>query len=75
MDEYRRRSKAKTVLALCFAESSDAFHHWRVFASGLDGVCIEFDKESLLSALSADDRIRHGPMNYTQISKLEKSVL
>jgi len=46
--QYKERTNASSVLALCFAEASETYHHWRVFSSGGDGVCIEFDRPKLL---------------------------
>jgi hypothetical protein len=54
MSEYKRLKNAKSVLALCFAESEESYHHWRIFSSGGDGVRIEFDKPALLGALNRD---------------------
>lgn len=70
MAEYKRYKKAKTVLALCFAERPETYHHWRVFSSGSDGVCIEFDKERLLSSFKKDKRISHGNVEYKKIKEL-----
>ncbi|MBI1175764.1 MAG: DUF2971 domain-containing protein [Sideroxydans sp.] len=67
MAEYKRYKSAETVLALCFAESSETYHHWRVFAHGPDGVCIEFNREKLLAAFARDKRIAHGPVTYKMI--------
>ena len=72
MQEYKSELNAKTVLALCFAEESERYHHWRVFADGVDGVCIEFDKNRLLEALGEDDRFKHSHMNYMSINELNK---
>jgi hypothetical protein len=47
MRRYKERKSAKSVLALCFAEASETYHHWRVFSHGSDGTCIEFDKGHL----------------------------
>jgi hypothetical protein len=52
MSEYKRLKNAKSVLALCFAESEESYHHWRIFSAGGDGVRIEFDKTALLAALT-----------------------
>jgi hypothetical protein len=72
MSEFKRLKKVKTVLALCFAQSKETYHHWRVFSDGTDGVCIEFDKNKLLTTFSEDNRILRGKMNYEYIGTLEK---
>jgi hypothetical protein len=71
MAEYKRYRKADTVLALCFAEKSETYHHWSVFSHGPDGVCIAFDKEKLLSAFEKDPRIKTGFVHYTKMNELE----
>ena len=58
MAEYKRLKQAKTVLALCFAETTETYHHWRVFSHGADGVCIEFDKDRLLKVWSGDKSVQ-----------------
>lgn len=79
MKKYKESRKAKTVLALCFAEGTEKYHHWKAFSSGSDGISINFEKENLLSAFSGDDKIEHRHVRYTSIRKinrfLEKSSL
>lgn len=70
MSEYKRHKNAKAVLALCFAERSETFHHWRVFSHGSDGVCIEFDKHSLLSTFKNDQRVKHGTIDYKLLDEI-----
>lgn len=69
--EYKRRTKALSVLALCFAESKETFHHWGVFAPGCDGVCIEFDKQMLFNAVHQDPELEVRKVDY----RLIKDVL
>lgn len=72
MSEYKLRTNAASVLALCFAESYETYHHWKVFSHGSDGVCIEFDKEHLLGAFDLDQNVRHGTINYTLLKEAKK---
>jgi hypothetical protein len=67
MAEYKRRKNLKTLLALCFANCEETYHHWRVFSHGADGVRIEFDKNLLLRALSGDERIIARDVTYKKI--------
>jgi hypothetical protein len=48
---YREKKKLRSVLALCFAQADEPYHHWRVFANGSGGVCIRFDHSELLKAV------------------------
>ena len=72
MAEYKRLKNAKAVLTLCFAGGRETYHHWRVFANGIDGIRVTFDKEKLLTALDGDSRIKHGYVNYKLIKNVNK---
>jgi hypothetical protein len=72
MSEYKRHKKSETVLALCFAESKETYHHWRVFSNGADGVRIEFEKENIISAFKNDLNIRTGNVEYKILKDVEK---
>jgi hypothetical protein len=70
MAEYKRYADAKSVLALCFAECVETYHHWRIFSHGNDGICVEFDKARLLSTFDSDGRIRHGDVTYKLLREI-----
>lgn len=77
MELYRAHAEAKSVLALCFAMASETYHHWRVFTQGMEGVCIEFEKAALETAIGAEAAIGAGPLlvaqpvDYLQVGQLE----
>lgn len=71
MRAFRRCKGAKTVLALCFAECPETYHHWRVFSHGSDGVCIAFNKEKLLGTFADTNGIIHGEVKYMTLSQLK----
>lgn len=66
IEQYKEHSpkNIKKLLALCFTEAEETFHHWNVFAGDSSGVCIVFDKESLIASAEKRDGVRHGPMAY-----------
>ena len=70
--QYKKRKGVQTVLALCFAETSETYHHWRVFSHGCDGVCIEFDKARLLQHARDSKRVRSGPVLYREIKEARR---
>jgi hypothetical protein len=74
MDEFKKRRSLKTLLALCFTEASETYHHWRVFASGCSGVSIEFKKDALLESLPTRG-FSHSPIKYNTIAKLAEANL
>lgn len=55
LEQYRKRSKLDTVLAVCLSACRETFHHWKVFSSGNAGVCIEFNARKLLRAFPTDE--------------------
>jgi hypothetical protein len=60
---------------MCFTQTSDRFHFWKVYASGSWGVRLEFDKKLLLNSTSDNQYIRHGEVNYLKINELRHQHL
>ena len=73
MAEFQTRSAAKSVLALCFAEAPETYHHWRVFSAGSDGVCLEFDKDKLRETEKRDDRFTCKSVEYRTIKDARRN--
>jgi hypothetical protein len=71
MRQYKEHKKAKSVLALCFTEATETFHHWRVFTQGSDGACIVFDREKFLTGIGSSVQKRR--MDYRALKSVEKS--
>ena len=74
MKEYKRRMEAKTLLAICFVQGGETYHHWKLFSDGPHGVSINFEKDRLLSVFDKDNRIEHGRMQYSLIKDMEESL-
>lgn len=68
MAEYQRAVEAKSVLALCFAEAAETYHHWKVFSPGSDGVCLEFEKSELAKSTKNDQRFDYRSVEYKTIN-------
>lgn len=73
MAHYKQQRRLKTLLALCFAEDNETYHHWKVFASGCEGVCIEFDKEGLIATAKHFPGVIVGNVDYVQIKDARKA--
>jgi hypothetical protein len=71
MRQYKERKKLKTILALCFAEADETYHHWRVFTYGADGVCIVFKRDGLLQAFEGKGGVHKKKVDYKKISELK----
>src|SRR5258708_25321619 len=67
---YRKKKKLASVVALCFAQAAETYHHWKVFAPGPAGVCVHFRREELLEALSGHHGFRSGLVDYRTIDNL-----
>ncbi len=70
---FKAKMHSKSVLAVCFSMARETSHHWKVFASGIAGVCVEFDRNQLLSKVRSDNKLRHGVVRYSSIADLVKS--
>ncbi len=70
-ERYRIEKKLKGVLALCFTESPETNHHWKIYADGVSGVCIEFDKAGLIKEFDRDKRLLHGSVDYVKIENAD----
>jgi hypothetical protein len=68
---YKEKQNLKTLLALCLAETNETFHHWKVFSGNISGVCVEFDKEKLISHFKGIDTVIIDKVDYKKISELQ----
>jgi hypothetical protein len=72
---YQQKKSLKSVLALCFTQVSETYHHWRVFADGSSGVCIRFSRPKLMNALKKQSGLRAKPVRYLTISDIRQMKL
>jgi Protein of unknown function (DUF2971) len=68
MAAFTRDKNFKSCVALCFTGAAETYHHWKIFSPGDSGVCIEFNKDALLS--SFDESFCHRKVQYTKLSEL-----
>ncbi len=72
---YREKCNLKSVLALCFSETRETYHHWRVFANGSSGVCIKFDRARLIKALKKQTDLRMRRVKYLTLDEIKGMTL
>ena len=72
MGLYRETARLKSLLALCFTLDSETFHHWKVFAPGPAGVCIEFERNELTERLQRHPGIQVAPVQYIKLPDRRK---
>ncbi|MCL1075490.1 DUF2971 domain-containing protein [Shewanella dokdonensis] len=69
---YTKRKSLECTLALCLTEKNETYHHWSVFTSRENGVCIVFDRKKLEAHLDTQKNIMHGPVKYMMLSTVRK---
>lgn len=74
IEEYSRRSGAKSVYALCLADCAETYHHWRVFSHGSGGACIQFKPEQFRDAVAGASGVRAEEVQYKTISQLRDAA-
>jgi hypothetical protein len=72
---YKEKASFKTVLALCFTETAETYHHWRVFANGSSGICVRFDQSKLLTAIRKQSGITADQVRYLTLKEIRKMKL
>ena len=70
---YKEKKQLTTLVALCFTETAETYHHWHVFAGGTSGACITFDREKLLEGLTPTRGFRHGPVEYLSLEDMRRT--
>lgn len=63
------KAKRKKILALCFLKDFETIYHWKAFAGGVGGCCVEFDKVKLKKLLSAHKKngVRYRQVAYKRL--------
>lgn len=72
---YREKKQLKSVLALCFTQANETYHHWRVFAPGSAGVCVSFKRSALEPSLRKVAGLRIKPVEYLTLADLKKKAV
>ena len=67
---YRERKKLKSLLALCFTQDGETYHHWRVFASGSAGVSVTFNGTALRAMIRSTPSVQIRPVKYMTLASL-----
>jgi hypothetical protein len=71
LEQYKEQKGLLSLLALCFSTADQTFHHWKVFSQGISGVCIEFDRQSLIECIPKRSFL-HRNVVYRKLTDLER---
>jgi Protein of unknown function (DUF2971) len=72
---YKEKKGLKCVLALCFTQAIETYHHWRVFANGSSGVCIQFRRSELLKAARQQSGTRAQTVTYLKLTDIKNKTV
>jgi hypothetical protein len=72
---YKERRKLTSLLALCFMQADERYHHWSVFAPGPGGVCIKFKRDRLLAVVGKHEHVLMRPVTYLKLDEIRKRKL
>lgn len=72
MSLFKKEKNLKSLLALCFTQAPETYHHWRVFSNGPSGVCLVFNQSTLLEDFDLNPEISCGPMEYLTLANARK---
>ena len=70
LEAYRKQREIPKVFAMCFTQAPETFHHWSVFAGGLEGIRINIDKLALLSSLRTNPCYAWNDVMYRTLDKM-----
>jgi hypothetical protein len=72
---YKSQKSLKTILALCFTQTSERYHHWSVFAGGSSGICITFKRNELIEAVDQVSGTSYGSLEYLKLKAMRKGPI
>jgi hypothetical protein len=67
---YKQKKGLSSLLALCFTQAPETYHHWRVFANGPSGVCVRFKRSPLIATVRSHRGITAKPVTYRMLSEV-----
>lgn len=74
--EYKKRKKViPNLFAICFGIDDETIHHWKAYADGVSGCCIEFDEKKLLKCFEGIPEIRMGDVVYKKMSEIKNNTI
>ena len=75
MTLYKEKKSLASVLALCFTETSEKYHYWRVFANGSSGVSVQFKRSAFLGAVRRQVGLTARRVKYVRLADMRSADL
>ncbi len=73
--EYKVRKRIPKLFAVCFSIGDETIHHWKTYADGIAGCCIEFNEDKLLKSFQGINGIRWGDVTYKKIKEVKENTI
>ena len=70
--KYKERKNLKSVLAICFTNTGETHHHWKIFSGGVDGVCIILQRDSFVERMEKQRNVKFQEVKYKLVRTLKK---
>lgn len=74
LEQYKEKKGLSVLLAACFTDAPETYHHWRVFAGDSSGCCVTFLKTPLLEKLDASRGVKYGEIDYRSLQKMRATA-
>jgi hypothetical protein len=74
LEQYKEKRGLSVLLAACFTDVPETYHHWRVFAGDSSGCCVVFNREKLLSRLRPIRGITCGEVGYRTLARMRNTT-
>jgi len=71
MERYKSVKGIEGFYALCAAQCSETYHHWRVFTGAADGACLEIKRAPLEAALTGVPGITFREVTYLRLDEVD----
>jgi hypothetical protein len=72
---YKERRKVQKLFVLCFSYGRETIHHWKTYADGISGCCIEFDAKELIALLDKLEGVRYDIVEYKWIEAVDNATI
>jgi hypothetical protein len=72
IETYKKRAKVDKLFVMCFTYEAETIHHWKAFANGNSGCCIEFDRKKLIDVFDTNPQLKHRIVDYPCIKSVDE---
>jgi len=73
MTHYKKARKLSSLLAICFTQTSETYHHWQVYGKD-EAVRIIFNRDLLIDSIPNNNEYISGEVDYVLLNKFESRV-